>query len=738
MKKNTFAKLLTPLLTLPIVLNLAGCSQKVNSERLDDLSNPNTGSYWGAVSEQSEKEINTDIDPEVTITYIGDDSKADTISKYFNDGASIYDLVYENVNYNLKTVGFETDLSMAINYDDTSGKSTIGIMYYYGDFNLFDSNACNFVSSGFYEILELKEKSSHLENVENLYVHGFNQETENFLCVYDYLDIESDHFIYQNQYVIYYQEGANTIRYYAQDNIKENYNLTLGSLYDYDKNEYVYDDGLYDKYVTHSGTALFGEEDYAELQSEMKAFSDSQLENGYVVTSYSIVYISPESIQAYIESDEEDTFFGYQVKDLTEGLGVGTALEYKDGQFFESQVIEQKQFNWKSFLIKMGIGAGIIIIGAALSYFTAGTSFACALVTISKYALSFAVSSALTSVLTTSVKGFIEGKSFIESITDATFAGLDSFSTGFVIGAAIGAIGVATRLIKPSACFVAGTPVLCGPSTYVAIENLKVGDYVTSYNEYTQKVSFNKITETFLKETDVITKLSLDNHLINTTPTHPFYSVTRKGWVRADELKIGESLINFEGKKVSVDDKNTLLLDKPIPVYNLTVDNDHTYFVGKNNVLVHNSCIDSQYDYYRSKAGRDAKKQWLDDIKTGRDYHGLNPNRPADLDIIQYVKDFGKFPSNCHFAHAVDGKLIKEAYTKGIISEEQFKLFLSDPNNGILTSQATHLSVFHGGSWHNATAEVSLKTMVEIRPAILSTIRKILEAIGKIGLLGGI
>ena len=78
---------------------------------------------------------------------------------------------------------------------------------------------------------------------------------------------------------------------FINDNEKINYDLSLGSLYDYDANKYLYDESIFGEYQTHSGVELFGKEDYEKLEDNLKQLSDQQLANGYIVNEFNIVYI---------------------------------------------------------------------------------------------------------------------------------------------------------------------------------------------------------------------------------------------------------------------------------------------------------------------------------------------------------------------------------------------------------------------------------------------------------------
>jgi hypothetical protein len=73
---------------------------------------------------------------------------------------------------------------------------------------------------------------------------------------------------------------------------------------------------------------------------------------------------------------------------------------------------------------------------------------------------------------------------------------------------------------------------------------------------------------------------------IGVTPTHPFWSVDRDGWVPAGELRSGERL---QGWDRVVEVRSLNWREHEEPVYNLEVDSYHVYRVGELGLLVHNS-----------------------------------------------------------------------------------------------------------------------------------------------------
>jgi hypothetical protein len=79
---------------------------------------------------------------------------------------------------------------------------------------------------------------------------------------------------------------------------------------------------------------------------------------------------------------------------------------------------------------------------------------------------------------------------------------------------------------------------------------------------------------------------------ITGTDEHPFWSLTRDGWVAMGELKPGERLLLADGA-ATVTDIRIERLETPVTVYNFEVADWHTYHVGSQEagwVFVHNLC----------------------------------------------------------------------------------------------------------------------------------------------------
>lgn len=140
----------------------------------------------------------------------------------------------------------------------------------------------------------------------------------------------------------------------------------------------------------------------------------------------------------------------------------------------------------------------------------------------------------------------------------------------------------------PPVCFTAGTMVAT-VSGYTAIEQITAGDFVTATDEATGKTGYKKVVETYVNHTKELIHIGIGEEVIKTTPGHLIY-VSGKGFTRADELKPDDKVINDKNKECLIVSIQREELDEEIPVYNMQVEDYHTYHVGKCGILVHNDC----------------------------------------------------------------------------------------------------------------------------------------------------
>ncbi|WP_430191112.1 polymorphic toxin-type HINT domain-containing protein [Paenibacillus jamilae] len=140
------------------------------------------------------------------------------------------------------------------------------------------------------------------------------------------------------------------------------------------------------------------------------------------------------------------------------------------------------------------------------------------------------------------------------------------------------------EVISKCNCFTAGTKVQTNEEEK-NIEDIEVGDRVLSKDEATGKVAYKEVTATFNHETNEIYQIHVGDQVIESTYNHSFW-VEGKGWTFAKDLKVGDLLVQNDGNTLKID--SIELLHKQAMVYNMTVEEFHTYFVSDLSIWVHN------------------------------------------------------------------------------------------------------------------------------------------------------
>ena len=154
-----------------------------------------------------------------------------------------------------------------------------------------------------------------------------------------------------------------------------------------------------------------------------------------------------------------------------------------------------------------------------------------------------------------------------------------SIITGFISG------GLGN--VAKGKCFVAGTAILTA-SGFVAIENIRAGDWVPATDPETGETALKQVVQTFVRESDELIHIHVNGEEIITTPTHPFW-VPQKGWTDVVLLRAGDYLQLLNGEYVVIERIQHELLEVPVTVYNFEVEDFHTYFVTQSSILVHNA-----------------------------------------------------------------------------------------------------------------------------------------------------
>lgn len=194
---------------------------------------------------------------------------------------------------------------------------------------------------------------------------------------------------------------------------------------------------------------------------------------------------------------------------------------------------------------------------------------------------------------------------------NALIEGNQAQALGYFGEATLRLLGVGMTAIQrmKTACFVAGTPILT-PDGHKPIESFRTGDLILSRDEDDSDAPavVRRVVRVFERHSEVV-DLYVEGRAISTTAEHPFYAAG-KGWRLAKELVRGDELLTHDGRRIPVDGVTGTRGAEP--VYNLEVEEHHTYFVGESswgwNVWAHN------YNYAQV-VGEAAERSVIDTVQ---------------------------------------------------------------------------------------------------------------------------
>jgi RHS repeat-associated protein len=146
------------------------------------------------------------------------------------------------------------------------------------------------------------------------------------------------------------------------------------------------------------------------------------------------------------------------------------------------------------------------------------------------------------------------------------------------------AVDITNKTLK-WACFIAGTKISTEDG-FKNIEGIQVGDKVWAFDEVTGNKSLKIVYNTVIREIDHLDMLVIGTDIIFTTDDHPFY--VNDHWVTAANLQVGDTLDLLNGEKAVLSEKSRI--DTTVTVYNFAVSDYATYYVGEQQILVHNTC----------------------------------------------------------------------------------------------------------------------------------------------------
>ncbi|WP_052720040.1 polymorphic toxin-type HINT domain-containing protein [Actinoplanes rectilineatus] len=146
--------------------------------------------------------------------------------------------------------------------------------------------------------------------------------------------------------------------------------------------------------------------------------------------------------------------------------------------------------------------------------------------------------------------------------------------------------------------FTAGTRVVLGDGRTRPIEELAVGDRVLATDPVLGRTGARAVTATIVGAgTKQLVDIEVTNdgttETVTATGNHPFWVPEQRDWLLAEDLRVGDELLDDAGERVLITAvrQHTEVTE----VYNLTVDDLHTYYVAAagTTLLTHNEDPDA-------------------------------------------------------------------------------------------------------------------------------------------------
>jgi hypothetical protein len=183
------------------------------------------------------------------------------------------------------------------------------------------------------------------------------------------------------------------------------------------------------------------------------------------------------------------------------------------------------------------------------------------------------------------LKYAVKGLSAAQASGHAVAAG-QAFADGDVTTGMLSLVSARMSAAKLNkACFTAGTPILTENGSK-PIELLKSyeqhGDECDHVLARSERDPFGpvrprRVLQTFIRVAPIM-NLHVGGRIIGTTAEHPFY-VEDFGWKHASELRIGDRVLGLCERAMPVE--GVADSGRVETVYNVEVEDDHTYFVGE-------------------------------------------------------------------------------------------------------------------------------------------------------------
>ncbi len=270
----------------------------------------------------------------------------------------VYGLLTNELGYKYDTFPACVELS--------DGSEIFGIGYtdYQDCYSNEEGTECTFLAGmipyyGEYAIPEEDfDDGLQIQNVE------YEDESTSFLLAYE-SDPFTEHCVAYSQYIKYGVDDNGVIFYENSDYKEDEIDKSIGSLYSFDEQKYLYDVDFGNK-IDITGQSLSEQIDYEEVEREINKVLEQQDINFASVDIKSYAYASKDAITNYFLQMQEETFLGYQVSSLIEMSKQLDPMECiritDDG--LEVINIEEPPKEGEEALVKWLVGTGCVLLTA--------------------------------------------------------------------------------------------------------------------------------------------------------------------------------------------------------------------------------------------------------------------------------------------------------------------------------------------------------------------------------------
>jgi len=135
-------------------------------------------------------------------------------------------------------------------------------------------------------------------------------------------------------------------------------------------------------------------------------------------------------------------------------------------------------------------------------------------------------------------------------------------------------------------CFIGETPVLMADGLTKRIDAIAIGDQILTRDEQTGLMAVGAVERVFRHHVAETLLLQIDEgEVVETTAEHRF-AAEKRGFVGAGQLLPGDRLSTHNARTARIVSMVTRTAD--VTVYNISVDQFHTFFIGCAGLWVHN------------------------------------------------------------------------------------------------------------------------------------------------------